>query len=234
MEIRTEKLQDGQVIVRLASYDDRYSRPWMKVLRSVDPEGTNGYALEGEWLHSGDMVRPPVYIVGVNDEGSRKYHTRVLYLWFISTDGEVEMKLKVGVGTRGDMRKAILACHEILSQAPSSPPSTARVYLGNAFSLSMLSSLPAQVRVEELSIEDVRELLSTEAAVENVIGHPDTDALVRSLLALPSLPPAERKSIQLGNEDVLIVAQYVGPRLPEGATSLPEGAEIKWLKVKVK
>ena len=40
--------------------------------------------------------------------------------------------------------------------------------------------------------------------------------------------PVNRKSIKLGSGDILLVGQYVGPRLPEGATELPENATIEW------
>jgi hypothetical protein len=54
-----------------------------------------------------------------------------------------------------------------------------------------------------------------EGKVVNVIGHPATDALLREFFPL-SLPPAERKAIQLQKGDVLLVIQYAGGRLPAG------------------
>jgi hypothetical protein len=43
--------------------------------------------------------------------------------------------------------------------------------------------------------------------------------------------PMNRATVQLTAGDVLFVAQYSGPRLPEGATSLPDGAKIEFLRV---
>ena len=45
--------------------------------------------------------------------------------------------------------------------------------------------------------------------------------------------PCNRATVALKEGDVALVGQYSGPRLPEGATSLPEGAAIKWLVVGV-
>jgi hypothetical protein len=40
-------------------------------------------------------------------------------------------------------------------------------------------------------------------------------------------------SVALASGDEAVVAQYVGPRLPEGATALPEGANFSWFLVRV-
>ena len=63
------------------------------------------------------------------------------------------------------------------------------------------------------------------------VGHPDTAAVISTLLGKEVVP--NRVNIQLTQGDVLIVAQYTGPRLPEGATELPEGATIKFWRVEV-
>ena len=39
--------------------------------------------------------------------------------------------------------------------------------------------------------------------------------------------------VALKEGDVALVGQYSGPRLPEGATTLLEGATIKWMVVVV-
>jgi hypothetical protein len=45
--------------------------------------------------------------------------------------------------------------------------------------------------------------------------------------------PMNRSNSKIDNEESVIVAQYVGPRLPEGAIELPEGATMKFIKVTV-
>lgn len=92
-------------------------------------------------------------------------------------------------------------------------------YLGNAFSLQMLEKLPASVRVSEVQ----REAIPAEAI--SVIGHSDT----ANILGVPF----NRVSITLEKGDILYVAQLQGGRLPEGATTLPEGFSFKYLKVEI-
>jgi hypothetical protein len=106
------------------------------------------------------------------------------------------------------------------------------LYLTNAFSLNMLD--PAQVehtiRTARLSLEQAQEIMRANDVV-NAIGHADTDAVVRGLLDCPTLAVGSRLSLSAVAD--LLVAQYSGPRLPEGATALPEGATIIWLRVTV-
>lgn len=42
-----------------------------------------------------------------------------------------------------------------------------------------------------------------------------------------------RDSVRLKRGEYLIVGQYVGPRLAEGAMSLPKGATVKWVRVDI-
>ena len=101
--------------------------------------------------------------------------------------------------------------------------------LTNAFSLNMLGFFPASIQVEELSVGAAREYaLSAESAV----GHADTAAVFADCLGVPVEARRVTVSLQSGSE--LVVGQYIGPRLQEGATKLPEGATIKWLKVSVR
>lgn len=63
----------------------------------------------------------------------------------------------------------------------------------------------------------------------SVIGHMETAAVVSSVLGFEV--PANRTSYSVEDGDVLYVAQYIGPRLPEGAIALPEGANIRFYRV---
>lgn len=65
--------------------------------------------------------------------------------------------------------------------------------------------------------------------LESCIGHASTARILSSLLGQEV--PVNRCNVQLGHFDTAIVAQYHGPRLPEGATTLPEGATIEFYKV---
>ena len=99
----------------------------------------------------------------------------------------------------------------------------------NAFSLSMVT-YPALLRVEELSLADARRVAAFEG-LESFVGHADACAVYSALLGVPV--SMNRVSVGLASTETALVGQYHGPRLPEGATSLPEGATIKWLIVDV-
>lgn len=94
------------------------------------------------------------------------------------------------------------------------------MYVVNAVSINMLPG-KCTVRFTPISIEEAKQL-----AVESAIGHPSTAAIVSRMLGV-SLPP-NRIDIKLNPGDRILVAQYTGPRLPEGTTELPEGARIEF------
>jgi hypothetical protein len=92
-----------------------------------------------------------------------------------------------------------------------------RTFIGNAFSLQMCRDFPANIHVDTLEeIPNLSECIS-------IIGHQD----LANILGVPM----NRESIKLQDNDVLIVAQVMGGRLPEGSTTLPEGVTIQFLKV---
>ena len=98
----------------------------------------------------------------------------------------------------------------------------------NAFSANMLAEFPATIRFEELTLERAKTLaLGTISAV----GHADTAAVFSAVLGV--CVPVNRATVALKAGERALLGQYSGPRLPEGATSLPEGATIKWLLVSV-
>jgi hypothetical protein len=102
-----------------------------------------------------------------------------------------------------------------------------KYYVSNAFSINMLTKKPQIVQFLPCSVEQARlELEGCE--VISAIGHADTASVVSSMLGTPL--QADRISIKLGPGEGLLVAQLTGARLPEGATSLPEGATIElWI-----
>jgi len=100
------------------------------------------------------------------------------------------------------------------------------VYLSNAFSLSMLplENERLTIIVEKVSPEEVPDAIS-------IVGHADIAQILSNLLGRKV--PYNRVSTKLQNSDIVYVAQYMGPRLPEGTTQLPPGAEIQFLKVSI-
>ena len=102
------------------------------------------------------------------------------------------------------------------------------MYLLNTFSLNMLEN-DANVLVREVSLETARSLAKI---ATSAVGHADTAAVFADVLGVPV--PCNRVGVSLGHRDMALVGQYSGPRLPEGATTLPEGAAIKWVVVDVR
>lgn len=101
------------------------------------------------------------------------------------------------------------------------------MHLLNAFSLSMLPQ-PARMSVSPLALDQARHV-AREAT--SAVGHADTARLFAAALDRPV--EANRVTVALARGERALVGQYVGPRLPEGATALPEGARIDWLLVTV-
>jgi hypothetical protein len=106
-------------------------------------------------------------------------------------------------------------------------------YIGNAISLGMLDELENMTISRDLHVHAVTQAQASELArgATSCVGHADTALLISSLLGYPV--EMRRASTSLVAGDTLVVAQYNGPRLPERATSLPEGAKIRWLVVTV-
>ena len=120
-----------------------------------------------------------------------------------------------------------------------------KLYICNAFSLSMLdrhAQTGTPLGYEPHPSDSVGETArfprplaqaadyvaewEPHAEIVSAVGHSDTAALFSSQLGREIEP--NRVSVKLAPEDILVVGQYVGPRLPEGATELPEGAKIEW------
>ena len=98
----------------------------------------------------------------------------------------------------------------------------------NAFSANMLAGFPNVVWFTEITASEAAMQL---VDMESAVGHADTAAVFSSVLGIEI--PAQRTTVQLVEGEDAILGQYTGPRLPEGATSLPEGAKITWLWVHV-
>lgn len=103
------------------------------------------------------------------------------------------------------------------------------IKLSNAFSLNMLKESGAYISVRQIPPEEAKRLL--EGGFVSFIGHDDTARLLSALLGLPI--STNRQSLVLEDGETLLVAQYRGPRLPEGATTLPPGARVDWFLVSV-
>lgn len=106
-----------------------------------------------------------------------------------------------------------------------------RTYLSNAFSINMLERANQRVHLVPVSVEEARAHLQWPEGFTCAIGHADTAHVVGSDLDLELA--ACRMDVQLRRGDILVIAQYRGPRLPEGATVLPADAVIEYWAVDV-
>lgn len=108
-----------------------------------------------------------------------------------------------------------------------------RNVISNAFSLSMISDLIWEDKGDNfaglpLSFKEIQ----PDAIPDNiysVIGHADTARVIGNIIGREV--PVNRETYKAQPGDTIYVAQYIGPRLPEGATQLPEGAEIRFYKI---
>ena len=106
-----------------------------------------------------------------------------------------------------------------------------KVYITNSFSINMLPERGTMVDFVPLSCEYVSKWLgATKNEIVSGIGHADTAKIVSGLLGIELHPNRINIKLRVGRGecDDLIIAQYIGPRLPEGTTMLPEGATIKF------
>lgn len=101
--------------------------------------------------------------------------------------------------------------------------------LTNAFSLNMLpANFAGTIEVVPCSFNTARQAL---AAGGSAVGHEDTAAVFSSILNVNV--PTVRRTVVLENDQLVVVGQYRGPRLPVGATELPVGATVEFMRVTV-
>lgn len=104
-----------------------------------------------------------------------------------------------------------------------------KFYIANAFSLNMFERAGYDIALRPTSLDGVKNLCRNYKP-ESIVGHKETAAILATMLDYPV--EHNRATVALsGYEWSLIVAQYTGPRLPEGATVLPEGASITFWQV---
>jgi hypothetical protein len=102
------------------------------------------------------------------------------------------------------------------------------LYVTNAFSINMLPQTNfCVVDFHKLTTEEARELLASKP-FRSYIGHPDIANIASQILGVQL--EVNRETLTLQEDDKVLVIQYRGTRLPEGATQLPEGTQIEfWL-----
>ncbi|MHB8281746.1 MAG: STIV orfB116 family protein [bacterium] len=107
---------------------------------------------------------------------------------------------------------------------------TDKKYFCNAFSVNMLQTFPAEVIIKEIDLNIAKNLIES-GQYESTIGHKSTADLLSNVLGISI--KSNRATLALRKYDEVLLAQYYGPRLPEAATELPEGSNIRWFIVNI-
>ena len=98
----------------------------------------------------------------------------------------------------------------------------------NAFRINMLNA-STNLKFIQLDETEARWIVQN-FPHSSAVGHADTATVLGA--ALGTEVPMNRTTLQMERGVGLLVGQYKGPRLPEGATALPEGASIEWWLVR--
>jgi hypothetical protein len=104
-------------------------------------------------------------------------------------------------------------------------------YLVTAASFNMIDLQRYRTGNIQFDVLDIETAAEIAAGSENAIGHDSTAVIVGEQLFGHPLT-ANRVNVRLVPGDDLVVAQYEGPRLEPGATTLPEGAKITYIHVR--
>jgi hypothetical protein len=102
-------------------------------------------------------------------------------------------------------------------------------YLLNALPEAIVPSEGIRLDISPVNVRSGRALVEglVDGSVASAIGHADTANIISALLGV-EVPMARVSVPVLVPGDVHYLALYQGPRLPEGATALPEGATLSF------
>ena len=187
-----------------------------------------------DYKHSRSFVECGDYRDG-NCCCGNKYPTRKFEGWVQDNGGLFSVAAENIIGRKNVSRLMITgdADSELERADPKWP---VMVVVGNAFSVSMLPRPDVigeylvggtQVRFEPINGDVAREIVRAASGnILSVVGHADTAGVFSDTLEAEI--PINRVSWKWEEDEILLVGQYEGPRLPEGATKLPIGAKIRW------
>ncbi len=108
------------------------------------------------------------------------------------------------------------------------------IYVCSAFSGNMMSKEidDAGIAIRRLTEGEVRPFLDAQVdcyhrRVVPAVGNKALCPLIEKILGRPDLHSSTQ--IMLEEGDKCLVAHYDGPKIPEGATEVPEGGKITWM-----
>lgn len=101
--------------------------------------------------------------------------------------------------------------------------------LFNAFSLNMVDESVYADNAVDISVTTTSTEFVAAYFTESYVEHQSTADVFASQLGKEV--KLNRATVSFKESEMFFVGQYIGPRLPEGATVLPDGAKINWLQV---
>jgi hypothetical protein len=112
------------------------------------------------------------------------------------------------------------------------------LYLGNAFSISMLSSIldsekETNIKVKEVDLETAKEIIRNANEFTSAVGHPSTADVMTQMLGTEVKP--NRIQLQLKHGDQLLILQIL-VRLEEGRVLNADeilALPVKWYLVEL-
>jgi hypothetical protein len=123
----------------------------------------------------------------------------------------------------------------LASEGPLTPDKERDMHrvICNVFTIAMAPD-GGCLEYQQITPEEAYDILAhpreeEDAIIVQAVGHEQTAQLANNQLG-GNLIQFNRCTVKLLDGDELILCQYVGPRLPEGVTVLPEGAEIRWYR----
>ena len=108
------------------------------------------------------------------------------------------------------------------------------MHLTNSFSINMINPgiLGEKLYISIVMVEtQTAKWFAAQTWCRSVVGHEDTARAASLQLEVPVA--FNRETIRMNKNESVLVCQYHGPRLEEGATSLPEGASLGYYLVKL-
>ena len=115
--------------------------------------------------------------------------------------------------------------------APTNKSKIMKLIIANAFSLNMMDTIYTEgITISKLLAEDVKNILQ-DSNFESVVGHAGTAQVFSNILGMDIQTNRTTFKIDPTLNTGILVGQYSGPRLDEGATELPDGAKIQWFSV---
>ena len=104
------------------------------------------------------------------------------------------------------------------------------MYLLNAIPGALIPPEGIMLSVSPVAPKVVGEAFRHEECL-SAVGHADTAAIISKMVEA-EVPMARVNVPELKDGDEHLLALYRGPRLPEGATTLPEGATLSFFELR--